>query len=106
MLQSFYIVLLVAGLIGFAGHLVAQFRMARILRRRYPDQWDIVCAPKAEGRRKLKTYARMQRVLRSNVPELFNDTQLTQWHRWWRYGPWVAWPCWIGALAMRVYVAG
>ncbi len=103
MLWTLYIILLVAGLIGFVLHLVAQYRMARILHRRYPQQWHIVAA---EGDRhpRLRTWAHLQRVLRSNIPEMFHDKELTQWHRCWRYGPWVAWPCWIGALALDVFV--
>lgn len=101
MLWTLYIVLLVAGLVGFVMHLVAQFRIAHILHQRYPHQWGIVVANDARHPR-FRTWAHLQRVLRSSIPEMFNDRQLTQWHRWWRYGPWIAWPCWIGALAVHV----
>ena len=106
MLGALYLALLIAGLIGFVLHLVAQYRVARILRKRYPQQWDIVSADRDERPRKLKTWSRLQRVLRSNVPELFDDAELTRWHRWWRFGPWVAWPCWLGAVALHVFVVG
>lgn len=106
MLGIFYLVLLVIGLIGFVLHLFAQFRVAHIMRKRYPQQWDIVSASDGRGSHKLRTYAHLQQVLRSNVPELFNDAQLTRWHKYWRYAPWVAWPCWIAAVALRVYVTG
>lgn len=100
MIGIFYILLLLAGLIGFLAHLLAQVRMAHIMRKRYPEQWDIVAAPQSRGRR-LRTWARLQRVLRNGIPELFEDPRLTRWYRCWRYAPWVAWPCWIGALALR-----
>lgn len=106
MLRDFYILLLVAGLIGFVLHLVAQYRVARILHQRYPEQWDIVSAVEDDGRHRLKTYARLQRVLRADIPKMFDDPQLTFWHRCWRYGPWLAWPCWIGALALRAFATG
>ncbi len=97
-----YILLLFGGLISFAAHLMAQFRVAHILRHRYPDQWDIVAAPETRGRR-VRTWARLQRVLRSGIPEMFDDHQLTRWHRCWRYTPWIAWPCLMGALALRAW---
>ncbi len=104
MIGILYILLLLAGLAGFLAHLVAQFRMAHILRTRYPEQWDIVSAADRRDRHRLRTWARLQRVLRSGIPEMFDDARLTRWHRCWRYAPWVAWPCWIGALALRALV--
>lgn len=101
MIGIIYVLLLLAGLIGFLGHLYAQVRVARILRRRYPHQWDIVSAATDRKARHLHTWARLQRVLRTGIPEMFDDTELTRWHRMWRYGPWVAWPCWLGALVLR-----
>ncbi len=97
-----YIILLILGLAGFVAHLAAQFMVARILRTRYPQQWDIVSAANADGPRRLHTWARLQRVLRSGIPEMFDDRELTRWHQCWRYAPWVAWTCWIGALALSV----
>ncbi|HET7300342.1 MAG TPA: hypothetical protein VFJ01_06765 [Oleiagrimonas sp.] len=101
MIGAVYVVLLLLGLIGFTAHLVAQFRVARILRQRYPHQWDIVSATERTSHRRLHTWARLQRVLRTDIPEMFADRQLTLWHRCWRYAPWVAWSCWLGALALR-----
>jgi hypothetical protein len=105
MIAAIYVGLLLVGLIGFLAHLVAQFRVARILRRRYPKQWQIVSAADGKGRHRWHTWSRLQRVLRSGIPEMFDDRQLTRWHHCWRYAPWVAWPCWIGALALRMAVA-
>jgi hypothetical protein len=97
-----YVALLLAGLIGFVLHLFAQYRVATILRQRYPRQWDIVAKPEHGRRSGVRTYARLQQVLRADVPTLFDDPQLLAWHRCWRYAPWIAWPCWIGALALQV----
>ncbi len=102
MIGILYIVLLIIGLIGFVLHLVAQYHVARILRHRYPQQWDIVSANDRPRHRHLHTWARLQRVLRTRIPEMFNDNELTRWHQCWRYAPWVAWPCWIGALALSI----
>lgn len=98
---TLYVALLVAGLAGFVLHLYAQYRVAAIMRRRYPKQWDIVAKPDDGRRSRLRTYARLQHVLRADVPTLFEDPQLLAWHRCWRYAPWIAWPCWIGALALQ-----
>lgn len=97
-----YFLLLIAGAAGFGLHLFAQYRVAALMRERYPRQWDIVAKPEQGRRSGLRTYARFQQVLRSGVPELFEDAQLTWWHRCWRVAPWVAWPCWIGVLALQV----
>ncbi|HEX7339478.1 MAG TPA: hypothetical protein VF271_06035 [Rhodanobacteraceae bacterium] len=103
MLGWLYIALLVVGLAGFVLHLVAQLRVAGILRKRYPQQWNIVAA---DGRHhRLMTYAHLQRVLRSSIPEMFADAQLNHWHRLWRIGPWIAWPCLAGAIVLHVYAA-
>ena len=102
MIDVLYVALLFVGMIAFVTHLVAQFRVAHILRKRYPQQWDIVSADDDQSHRRLHTWARLQRVLRTGIPEMFDDRQLTFWHQCWRYAPWVAWPCWIGALALRV----
>lgn len=102
MMRILYLLLLIAGLAGFVLHLLAQYRVARILHQRYPDQWNIVAASGDRQHGKVRTYARLQRVLRSDIPEMFDDDQLTLWHRCWRYGPWLAWPCWIGALVLSM----
>ncbi len=102
-LHALMLVLLLAGAAGFAAHLYAQWRFARTLRTRYPDKWRILEAPEARPVSRLRMWARLQRVLRSKVTELFEDAELTHWHRVWRFAPWVAWPCWIGVLLLKAF---
>ncbi|NII09240.1 hypothetical protein HBF24_00910 [Oleiagrimonas sp. C23AA] len=97
-----YIVLLLAGAIGFGLHLYAQYRFARLMRTRYPKQWNIVAKPERGKPSGMRTWARLQHVLRSEAPMMFEDAELTRWHRMWRFAPLLAWPCWIGALALQV----
>jgi len=40
-----YLTLLVAGVIAFALSYVAQFRLARLMRERYPQHWKIIAEP-------------------------------------------------------------
>lgn len=96
-----YLVLLVAGLIGFVAHLYAQWRIAQLMRQHHPKQWDIVARPDAGARSRLRTWARFQQVLRADIPVLFDDPKMLAWYRCWRYAPWIAWPCWMGVLLLR-----
>lgn len=102
-LHALYLLLLLAGAVGFGLHLYAQWRFVRVLRTRYPDKWDIIATPDRGRASRMRTYARLQHVLRSGVPDLFEDAELTRWHRIWRIAPWVAWPCWIGVLALQAF---
>jgi hypothetical protein len=104
-LSVLYLLLLVAGAVGFAMHLYAQWRFVRIMRERYADKWRIIACPDEGRPSRVRTWARLQQVLRSNVPELFEDAELTRWHRIWRYAPWLAWPCWIGVLVIQATTA-
>jgi len=99
--NALYLVLLVAGAAGFAAHLYAQWRFAAILRTRYPDKWRIIAQSEQGPVSRMRVWARLQRVLRTNVTELFEDAELLRWHRTWRFAPWVAWVCWIGALLFK-----
>ena len=101
---ALYLLLLVAGAVGFAAHLYAQWRFAAILRKRYPDKWRIIALSEQGPVTRIRLWARLQRVLRTNVAELFDDAELVRWHRVWRYAPWVAWPCWLGVLAIQAGV--
>ena len=98
-----YFGLLIAGLLGFVAHVYAQWRIARLMRQRYPRQWDIVARPEQGVRSRLRTWARFQQVLRADIPVLFDDPRLLAWYRCWRYAPWVAWPCWVGVLLLRLW---
>ncbi len=101
MLHALYLLLLLAGAAGFAAHLLAQWMFARILRTRYPDKWAILAQSDSGPVNRMRLWARLQRVLRTNVAELFDDPQLLRWHRIWRHAPWLAWPCWIGVLLIQ-----
>jgi hypothetical protein len=101
---SLYLLLLIVGAIGFFMHLYAQWRFARVLRARYPRKWDIIAHPDQGSKGGLHTWGRLQHVLRSKVPDLFEDEELHHWHRVWRYAPWLAWPCWIGVLVIQAAV--
>jgi hypothetical protein len=104
LLHALYLFLLLAGAAGFAMHLYAQWRFARVLRTRYPDKWAIIAQSEGGPVTRLRIWARLQRVLRTNVAQLFEDAELTRWHRIWRYAPWLAWPCWIGVLAIQATI--
>lgn len=99
--NALYLVLLLAGAAGFASHLYAQWRFAAILRTRYPEKWRIIAQSEQGPVSRMRVWARLQRVLRTNVAELFEDPELLRWHRIWRYAPWIAWPCWLGVLAIQ-----
>jgi hypothetical protein len=101
MLVALYGLLLIAGIVCFALHFFAQYRIATILRQRYPDQWRIIAKPDTGRPSGIRTYARLQHVLRSAAPALFEDSQLNTWHGCWKLTPWLAWPCWFAALAMQ-----
>lgn len=101
MLTLLYMVLLLAGAVGFLLHLYAQYRFARHMRTHYPRQWAIIAEPEQGKRSGIRTYARLQHVLRSPAPGLFEDRQLDRWHRIWKRAPFVAWPCWIGVLVIQ-----
>jgi hypothetical protein len=97
----FYLGLLFAGIACFVLNIVAQFRFAALMRTRYPEQWKIIAQPDEGRPSKLRTWTRLQHVLRSGAPALFQDRTLSAWHRCWRITPWIAWPCWFAALAVQ-----
>ena len=99
------LVLLLAGAAGFVAHLYAQWRFARTLRTRYPDKWRIIEQSESGPVNRVLVWARLQRVLRSNVVDLFEDAELLHWHRMWRYAPWLAWTCWLAWLVMQYFAA-
>jgi hypothetical protein len=101
LMRALYFLLLIAGAIGFALHLYAQWRFVHALRTRYPDKWGIIARSDSRRVSRMRIWGRLQQVLRSNVPELFQDEEIIRWHRIWRYAPWLAWPCWIGVLVIQ-----
>lgn len=101
LLRALYLFLLLAGAAGFALHLYAQWHFVRVLRTRYPDKWNIIARPNTGRVSRVRIWGRLQQVLRSNVPELFQDADILRWHKVWRYAPWLAWPCWIGVLLIQ-----
>lgn len=101
MLVSLYLGLLLAGIGCFVLHYLAYFRVARLLRRRYPQQWAIIAEPDQGRPSAFGTWIRLQRVLRSQAPHLFDDASLTRWHRTWRFSQWAAWSFWLAALLLQ-----
>jgi hypothetical protein len=100
---ALYGLLLLTGIVCFVLHFLAQWRIASIMRRRYPDQWRIVAEPDAGKAIALRTYGRFQHVLRSAAPALFDDAELNRWHRTWRLAPRIAWPCWFIAILLQFF---
>jgi len=97
-----YLALLGSGVGLFVLSYVAPFRVAALLRQRYPEHWQVITAAdhgKASG---FRTWARMQQVLRSPALPALDDAGINRWHRIWRYSQWLGWLCWLAALAMRL----
>ena len=96
-----YLMLLVAGVVSFVLHFVAQYRVASLLRNKHPQQWQIIAEADGRPTTPWRTWLRLQLALRSPVLPALDDDGITRWRRLWRYCPWVAWLCWFGALAMQ-----
>ena len=97
-----YLLLLVAGVSLFALSFVAQYRLATLLRQRYPQHWQIIAAADQARPSAWRRWARMQQVLRSPALPALGDPEIDRWRNLWRLGPWLGWLCWLGALAMRL----
>jgi hypothetical protein len=97
-----YLALLVAGGSLFVLSYVAQFRIARLMRRRYPQHWKVVAEPEHGKASAFRTWVRMQHVLRSPALPALEDATIDGWQRVWRFSPWLGWACWLAALAMRL----
>lgn len=100
-----YVGLLLGGVACFALALIAQWRIARRLRRGHPQQWQIIAQPEDGTATRLQTWARLQRALRSPILPALEDRTITTWRRLWRYGPWLGWICWLAAVGMRWLLA-
>jgi len=86
-----YLALLVAGIGLFLLSYVAQFRLATLMRTRYPQHWKIVAEPEHGKASALRTWVRMQHVLRSPALPALGDATIDSWQRVWRYSPWLGW---------------
>jgi hypothetical protein len=99
-----YLLLLAGGIVWFVLYYLAQFRIASLLRTRHPQQWRIIVEPGPERPSAMRTWMRMQRVLRltrPRLPELLQDSAITRWFRVWRVAPWLAWACWFAAVFLQ-----
>jgi hypothetical protein len=97
-----YLALLVSGVSLFVLSYVAQFRLAALLRQRYPQQWKIIAEPEHGKTTAFRTWIRLQHALRSPAMPALGDTTINGWQQMWRYSPWLGWLCWLFALAMRL----
>jgi hypothetical protein len=97
-----YLALLASGVGLFVMSYVAQFRLAALLRTRYPEHWQVIVEPDHGKVSALRTWIRMQHVLRSPALPALGDAAINGWRHVWRYGPWLGWLCWFAALAMRL----
>lgn len=99
---TLYLLLLTAGIGLFVLSYVAQFRLAALLRQRYPQQWKIIAEPEQGKATAFRIWIRMQHALRSPALPALGDAAIDRWQRVWRCSPWLGWVCWLAALAMRL----
>jgi hypothetical protein len=98
---ALYLLLLVAGVVLFLLHFLAQYRVASLLRTRHEAQWKIIAEPDNMPASPLRIWMRLQLALRSPILPALEDAALTRWRRVWRYCPWAAWLCWFAALGLQ-----
>jgi hypothetical protein len=99
---TLYLALLTGGVALFVLSYVALFRLAALLRSRYPQQWKIIAEPERGKASWFRTWVRTQHALRSPALLAFGDRELNAWRSVWRFSPWLGWICWLGALSMRM----
>lgn len=97
-----YLSLLGTGVGLFVLSYVAQFRLAALLRQRYPQHWQIIAEAEHGNTSVWRSFMRMQHVLRSPALPALDDKAINRWHRVWRYSPWLGWLSWLAALGMRL----
>lgn len=100
-----YLILLIAGVGLFLLSYFAQFKLAQVMKQRYPQHWKIIAEPESGTASVLRTWMRMQHAFRSPAMPALADPQIDRWLRIWRYSPWAGWLFWLGALAMRLSLA-
>jgi len=97
-----YLTLLLGGVALFVLSYFAQYRIASVLRRHYPQQWKIIAEPEQGKASSMRTWARLQHVLRSPALPALGDARINRWKSVWRYSPWLGWLSWLAALSMRL----
>lgn len=100
-----YFALLLAGVTLFTLSFVAPFRVAALMRTRYPQHWRIV-EESANGKLgAFRLWMRMQYVLRSPALLALDDRAILRWRRVWRFGLLLGWACWLVAMGLRLRYA-
>ena len=103
-LDALYLLLLPGGVGCYVLKYMAQNRIARLLRERPPQQWKLIAEPEQGRPSGMRTWMRMQHVLRSSqprLPELLKDDAIKRWFGLWRVTPWLAWGCWFAAMFLQ-----
>jgi hypothetical protein len=99
---AIYLGLLAAGVVLFVLSYVAPFRVAALMRQHHSQHWQVVAESAGGKLGALRTWVRMQYVLRSPALPLLDDRDINRWRGIWRYSQWLGWLCWLAALAMRL----
>lgn len=97
-----YLLLLAAGVTLFALSYAALFKLAAILRQRYPQHWQVIVEADHGKASAWRTWVRMQQVVRSPALTVLGYVSINRWISIWRYSPWLGWLCWLAALSMRL----
>jgi len=98
---TLYLSLLLAGVVFFLLHFLAQARIAKLLRDRHPAQWKIIAETERGRSGPFGVWMRLQLALRSPILPALEDVAITRWRRVWRYSLWGAWLCWFAALGLQ-----
>ncbi|MFI4959520.1 MAG: hypothetical protein ACHP7C_10225, partial [Lysobacterales bacterium] len=75
---TLYLALLTAGIGLFVLSYVAQFRLASLLRQRYPQQWKIIAEPEQGKATAFRIWIRMQHALRSPALPALGDAAINR----------------------------